>query len=445
MSKELIRQILDYSQADQTEILYIGEDSALTRFANNSIHQNVAERNAGVSIRVVSGKRIGAASTNRLDEESLKKAVDKALEIAETQRENPDFGSLPSPAEYAKADTFVERTAKFTPMERAETVRQIISEAQKNGVIASGAFSTETTDFIVANSLGLWAEQRLTQAKLNLVVGGEGDASGYANYLSKDVADIDPQALAREAIGKCLRSTTPISLQPGEYTVILEPYAVGTLVAFLAYIGFSALALQEGRSFMCGKLGQKIMGENITIWDDGLNPQGMPIPFDFEGVPKQKVVMIENGIAKGVVYDSYTAGKEGTRSTGHGLPAPNTYGPMPLHLFMKEGDSSLEEMVASTKRGIYVTRFHYTNVVEPVSTTITGLTRDGTFLIEDGEVKGAVKNFRFTNSILKALSQVSLISRETRIVEGFEGLFGGSCVPGLKIDNFTFSGTTEVS
>ncbi|MCL0048051.1 metallopeptidase TldD-related protein [Dehalococcoidia bacterium] len=229
--------------------------------------------------------------------------MDKALEIAETQRENPDFGSLPLPAEYAKADTFVERTARFTPMERSEAVREIIGEAQKNGIVASGAFSTETTDLIVANSLGLWAEQRLTQAKLNLVVTGDNDASGYANYLSKDVGDIIPQALAREAIGKCLRSTTPITLEPGEYTVILEPYAVGTLVAFLGYIGLGALALQEGRSFMCSKLGQKIMGENITIWDDGLSPQGMPIPFDFEGVPKQKVVLIENGMAKGVVYD----------------------------------------------------------------------------------------------------------------------------------------------
>ncbi|MBT9161779.1 MAG: Metalloprotease TldD [Dehalococcoidia bacterium] len=274
------------------------------------------------------------------------------------------------------------------------------------------------------------------------MVTGDNDATGYANHLSKDVADIVPQALADEAIGKCLRSTTPISLEPGEYTVILEPYAVGTLVAFLGYIGLGALAVQEGRSFMCGKLGQKIVGENITIWDDGLNPQGMPIPFDFEGVPKQKVVLIENGIAKGVVFDSYTAGKEGTKSTGHGLPAPNTYGPMPLHLFMRGGDSSLEKMIASTRRGIYVTRFHYTNVVEPVSTTITGLTRDGTFLIEDGKFKGAVKNFRFTNSILRAFSEVSLISRETRIVEGF---FGGSRVPGLKIDNFTFSGTAEIS
>ena len=220
MSKELIKQILDYSKADQTEILHMGGDSALTRFANNYIHQNVAERNASVSIRVILGKRIGTASTNRLDEQGLKKAVDKALEIAEIQQENPNFNSLPSPAEYAEVDTFVNRTIDFTPMERAEMVREIIEETEKHGVMASGAFSTGATNFIVANSLGLWAEQRLTQADLNLVVTGNNDASGYASHLSKDVADIFPRELAREAIGKCLQSTTPISLDPGEYTVI---------------------------------------------------------------------------------------------------------------------------------------------------------------------------------------------------------------------------------
>jgi len=142
-------------------------------------------------------------------------------------------------------------------------------------------------------------------------------------------------------------------------------------------------------------------------------------PFDYEGVPKEKVMLIENGIAKGVVYDSYTAGIEGIKSTGHGLPAPNSFGPIPLNMFMKEGDSSIEEMIASTQRGVYVTRFHYTNVVEPMTTTITGLTRDGTFLIENGKITKAVKNLRFTNSVLDALSKVSLISKETKLVEGF--------------------------
>jgi len=440
MSKDIIKLIMDYSPADQTEVLYSGGNSALTRFANNYIHQNVAESDSSVSIRVVAGKRTGSTSTNKLDEFSVKRAVDKAVEIARIQPENPKFVSLPTPSIYEKIDTYVSHTAAYTPQDRAKGIAQIIDRAQSKGVIASGAFSTSETELIIANSSGVWAEQKMTLAELNLVVTGEKEASGYANRITRDVAEIDFEAVAFEAIDKCVNSLNPISVEPGDYTVILEPYAVGTLVAFLGYLGFGALAVQEGRSFMCGKSGQKITGENITIWDDGLNRRGMTMPFDFEGVPKKKVMLIENGIAKDLVYDSYSAGIEGKSSTGHGLPAPNSDGPIPLNLFLKEGDSSLAEMIASTRRGIYVTRFHYTNVLEPISTTLTGLTRDGTFLIEDGKIKAAVKNLRYTNSILKALSDVSLISKETRLVEGF---YGGNLVPALKIDNFTFSGTTE--
>jgi len=439
MIKELIKSILNYSGADQTEVLYSGGDTALTRFANNYIHQNVAERDASVSIRVVIGKRIGTASTNKLEEASVKLAVDKAIEIAQTQPENPQFVSLPEASSYTKINTYVPGTAEFTPIQRAQAVKIIVDEAQKNGVIASGAYSTSFNELLIANSLGLWAEQKQTLAELNLVVTGDNGASGYANIITRDVTDIDPKALVHEALEKCLKSIDPISIEPGDYSVILEPYAVGTLLSFLGYIGFGALSVQEDRSFMCGKMGQKITGDNITIWDDALDLSGLPAPFDYEGVPKEKVMLIENGIAKAAVYDSYTAGIEGKKSTGHGLPAPNSFGPVPLNMFMKEGDSSIEEMIAKTQKGVYVTRFHYTNVVEPMSTTITGLTRDGTFLIENGKIKGAVKNLRFTNSVLDALSQVSLISKETKLVEGF----GGSRVPAIKVESFTFSGTTD--
>ena len=307
MDKELIRSILEYSRADQTEVFYSGGDTALTRFANNYIHQNVAERDANVSVRVIIGKKIGTASTNKLDETSVKLVVDKAIEIARTQPENPQFVSLPEAASYADIDTFVSRTAETSPIQRAQAVKIIVDEAQKKGVIASGAYSTSSQYLLIANSLGLWAEQKQTLAEINLVVTGDNGASGYANIITRDTTDIDPRALADEAIEKCLKSFDPIAIDPGDYTVILEPYAVGTLMSFLGYIGFGALAVQEGRSFMCDKIGQKITGENITIWDDALEPSGLPTPFDYEGVPKKKVMLIENGIAKGVVYDSYTA------------------------------------------------------------------------------------------------------------------------------------------
>jgi predicted Zn-dependent protease len=272
-------------------------------------------------------------------------------------------------------------------------------------------------------------------------------ASGYANFVSRNIEDIDVKRTSEEAAEKCLRSKNPREIEPGEYEVILEGYAVSDLLLFLGHLGFGALSVQEGRSFMSNKFGQKITGENITIWDDGLNPESFAVPFDFEGVPKKKVILIEKGIAENVVYDSYTAGKEGKNSTGHALPLPNTCGPMPLNLFLKNGEATKEEMISSTKRGLLVTRFHYTNVVEPMKTIITGMTRNGTFLIEEGKIKGPVKNLRFTESVLKALSRVSMISKETKLAS--EGtIYGrrfatGSVVPAIKVDKFNFSGATQ--
>jgi PmbA protein len=223
---------------------------------------------------------------------------------------------------------------------------------------------------------------------------------------------------------------------------------VSELLSFLGYLGFHALAVQEGRSFFCNEFGKKIVDEKVTIYDDGLDPGGLQVPFDFEGIPKQKVTFFEEGVARGVTYDSFTAGREGKSSTGHGLIAPNTEGPIPINLFMKAGASSLEEMIKSVRKGIYVTRFHYTNVVEPMKAILTGMTRDGTFLIEEGEVKSSIKNLRFTESILRALSRVSAISRDRRICS--EGtvysrrFITGTVAPAIKVDGFNFSGVSAL-
>jgi predicted Zn-dependent protease len=258
-----------------------------------------------------------------------------------------------------------------------------------------------------------------------------------------DVAALDPEAVGRVAVNKALRSRNPTELEPGVYAVILEEEAVGDMLFTLGFLGFGALALQEGRSFMSSRLGQKITGDNITIWDDGLDNRGLVLPFDFEGVPKQRVTLIENGIAKGVVYDSLTAGREvGKISTGHSLPAPNTMGPIPVNLFMAPGNATKEEILASTERGIWVSRFHYTNPVHPVQTILTGMTRDGTFLIENGEITRPLKNLRFTQSILDAFSEVDMLGKNLKTIKMEWGSFG-CCVPAAKIHNFQFTGTTE--
>jgi PmbA protein len=446
--KQIAERILARSTAEQTEVVIQATDSALTRFANSTIHQNVAETDANVSIRVVlrdpagAGAKIGVASGNDLDEAALLRTLEAALSIARLQPPNPAFKSLPGPQPIADVDAFSDATAGCTPEKRARGAGAICLLARETGVVASGALTTAVAEFGVANSLGVFAYHRASQADINTVIMSDTSA-GYAAAFALDVNDMDFEAIGREAVDKCVKSRNPRPLEPGEYTVILEPYAVQDFLQMMTWTGFSAVALQEGRSFMAGKIGQQIVDPRVSIWDDGLSPDGVPFPFDFEGVPKRRVDLIRNGVACGVVYDSYTAGKEeGKTSTGHALPASSTFGPMPFNLFFGSGDATLEEMIRTTERGIYVTRFHYTRPVDPMRVMITGMTRDGTFLIEKGEIAHPVRNLRFTQSYLEALNHLDSISRDTRLLIGMADI---TCdrMPALKVNQFRFTGATE--
>ncbi len=440
--QEIAERALAFSSADQTEVLIFGNDHHLTRFAVNTIHQNVSETDVTVRARVVIGKRTGVASGNDLSEEALRKVIQSAETVARFQQENPDFRSLPEPQPVQEAKAYVEATAACTPEERAKGVTAICALAKENDLEASGAFSTTVDEFLVANSLGVSAYHCSTVAHIVTVIMSD-DSSGYATATAKDVSALDPQAVGQVAVDKALRSRNPTEIEPGVYTVILEEEAVADMLLFLGFLGFGALAVQEGRSFMTGRFGLKITGDNITIWDDGHDPRGLVRPFDAEGVPKQHVTLIENGIAKEVVYDSFTAGREeGKVSTGHGLPAPNTFGPIPVNLFMAPGDATKEQMIASTERGIWVTRFHYTNPVHPIKTVLTGMTRDGTFLIENGQITQPLKNLRFTQSILEAFSRAEMLGSELKMLKAGWGNFA-ICVPAAKIHEFRFTGTTE--
>lgn len=443
--RERIEHVLSLSKADQTEVVFMGETEQLTRFANSYIHQNVGKEDVGLRVRVVVGKKIGIASTNDLSDAALERALESAMTAAKFQQDNPDFISLPEPQSIEEIDGFVESTAACTPQKRAEAVRSICLPSREHALNASGAFATRSFEYGVGNSLGVFVYYPTTLADLRTVIMSD-SGSGYAAAASLDVEEIDAESLGQEAIDKALRTRNPVDLPPGDYAVILEEYAVSLLLTYLAYMGFGALALQEGRSFMVGKLGKKIAGENVSIWDDGLHPENVPMPFDFEGVPKQRVDFITTGTANAVVYDSYTAGREeGKNSTGHALPAPNSIGPFPWNVAMDPGQATKEEMLASTKKGLWVTRVHYVRPVHPLKTIVTGMTRDGTFLIKDGEFVRPVKNLRFTQSILEALSDVEMIGHDTKMGrEGFmEDFIGGVRVPALKIGKFTFTSTTE--
>lgn len=436
--RELVQKILGYSRAAQTEVLFLGVESALTRFANNHIHQNVAESNHELRVRAVVGKRTGVASTNQLDDESLRRVTEQALEIAQLQPENPEFHSLPSPLPLSSAPTYSPQTAQFTPEERARRVGIIVQLAKERGLESAGAFSTDTSYIAVANSLGIFAYEPRTDAECHAVVMADAQGSGYTQRCSIDAATIDFEEMAREAVEKAEHSRNPVACPVGEYPVVLDTYATAELLQNLAFMGMSALAVKEERSFMNGQTGKQLVSPLVTLRDDAYDPLGQACSFDYEGVPKQRVTIFGRGIAREVVYDSFTAYLAGVQNTGHALPAPNSEGPLPLNLIMEAGESSLQDLLRGIEHGIYVTRFHYTNPVHPVKTLLTGMTRDGTFLIEHGELGQPVKNFRFTQSILDALRGVQAVGSEARQWREYVPVVA----PAVRLESFNFTGVT---
>ena len=438
----LLATALELVSAGEAEAIFTSRDAALTRFANSRIHQNVAEHDATLRMRVMQDGRTGVATTNRLDGEGLREVVARATAICRRATANPDASPLADPlaAIYPDGLGYVEATAHADPTMRAAGVQSVIAAGDAAGLEVSGAFSTDASTLAVANSHGLSNSHTATQAKLLTVMLDGRGASGYAQATAADVRAIDAATVGEEAAEKASRGVDSIDLEPGEYPVILEEYAVATLLEYLSWMGFSGLAVEEGRSFM--EIGQQVMGENVTIWDDGLDPRGMPSAIDFEGVPKQRVDLITDGVARAVVYDTATARRAGATSTGHGLPAPNVWGPIAWNLFMAPGSGSKESMLAGIQRGVWVTRFHYVNIVHAKRGILTGMTKDGTFLIEEGRVVRPIRNLRFTQSIPEAFGRIEGIGSETRLVAAeYSGIF--TRVPALQIGRFAFTGATS--
>jgi PmbA protein len=427
--------------ATEAEVLVMAGDSALTRFANSEIHQNVVERSLTVSLRHVVGRRIAVVSTGQVNAEGLRSLVHRAAAIARSCEELDDWAGLPAPTEPAvrtAVSAWADGTADATPEFRADGVRAVIAAADEVGVTAYGSFSTDADAVAVANSAGIRAAENRTSSQLLTVHMSPDGGTGYAEGVSMDATTIDAAAIGREAAAKARAGDRPVTVEPGDYPVVLEEYAVVDITDMLGYLGFSALAVQEGRSFV--EPGRRIGSDLVTIVDDGADRHGLPMSFDYEGVPKLRVSLVEGGVCREVVYDSQTAARAGRTSTGHGLPAPNPWGPFPLNAVMSAGDVPRDELVGGLDRGLLVTRFHYTNVVHPKLAMITGMTRDGTFLVERGEVVGPVRNLRFTQSYLDALAGVSAVSSSRKAIRGF---LGAAVVPALRIDAWTFTGVTE--
>ena len=448
MGERELRRICDAAlkaiDGDEGEALVIARNAALTRFANAAIHQNVVSREAELRIRVVRGKRVAMVTTDRLDDEGIRHAAREASDLAKITPENPTFGGLPGDTKLVPAPSaFVERTAETTPLDRARAAKQLCDAARAASLSAAGYVSSAVQELAIANSKGVWAYSPATTSDAELAALGDA-GSAFAQRLSLDFGTLDIAGCAREAVDKAKAAQKPRDLAPGTHEVVLEPYAVRDIISFLG-TQLTGLAVEEGRSFVGGKLGQKVTGD-VTLVDDPFDPQGLPRAFDLEGQPSQRVTLIERGVAKAVVYDSQTAHRTGQKNTGHALP-PNPFMPSaPMHLRLEPGDKSREQLIKDVKKGVLVTRFWYTRWVHQLRTIVTGMTRDGTFAIEDGEIAYPVKNFRFTQSYHDALGgTLGIGSALTLLVPGEQfGLQVSSFrVPPVHLQAFTFTGATQ--
>ena len=433
----LAKEILSLSQADETEVSIASTDASLTRFTHETFNQNVAAKANDVSIRAIVGGRTGVASSNLLAEEP-RALIERAVAIARLSPRDPMLPPLPAGvAPPTPARAFVDATARATPNERAKQCELIFAAAEEAGCWCAGYSSTSSTGFTVANTNGALSSFDGTDAAVNVKMIGA-DASGWAESHSSDVGLVDAGTAGRRAAEKARAGAAPRDADPGMWTVVLEPAAFGELFAYLG-AHFSAQNYDEGSSFCSQGLDRPYFAENVCVYDDYAHPLHPGMPFDFEGYPTQRLTLVENGVVRNVVTDSYYARRLARDNTGHALPAPNAYGPQARNLVVAAGTLTLDELIATTRRGILVTRFWYIRTVDQKKAIVTGMTRDGTFLIEGGRVVAGLRNLRFNQSILEALRACTFSSEQRRTASyGYDLV-----VPAARIERFNFTSGTE--
>jgi len=458
---DIFDRIRKLSTADEVEVLFSGGRFALTRFANNTIHQNVDDQNHMVSVRTVFGGRTARASTNKFDGDSLRRVVESSEALARVQHPDPDLLPMPDSAEAAgSADDgagstkvpprYFAQTAAITPQLRAAGVKKIVDVAQKHKLTAAGIFSSSESVEGIFNSRGLsdWHTQTLAEVSITML---GADSSGWQKANSPDAANLDPLALAEISAKKAIDSAHPAEIPAGKYTVILEPAAALDIVGFMFW-DYSGTAILDERSFLSGRIGSQLFGKNVTIWDDVTHPLQTGSPFDGEGMRRLRVPLVENGVVNRVVYARGTAvrmknseykDKVGSiEATGHGFALPNETGEIPLNIVFAapQNPQTLDRMIASTERGVLVTRLWYIREVDPFEKIVTGMTRDGTFLVENGKVQRGLRNFRFNQSLIHMLSGVEGMSTPVRSCgeESFDMV-----VPAMKVRDFNFTEVTK--
>jgi predicted Zn-dependent protease len=443
---DLAERAVKAAEGDEADVSVHVERSGFARLAASADHLPTWISDYTATHWVVRDGRVGCAATTRTDDVGLAAAARHGAAAADSSPVDPSFAGLQEPVPVAEVGGYDEETAALTPEDQAEAAAEAIGGAPGLGLY--GYYTSGATEIAVASTTGHAVSQTMTDVSV-LALAASDDSSGYAEATSWRAAELDPAAIAREAAGKAARTRGATQIEPQTFRAVLEPYAISELLFYFAFTSLNALALLEGRSYLSGRLGDKLFDRSFTLWDDGLDARTYPKSFDLEGVPKQKVSIVEEGVARDVVWDRRTAKQAGggKASTGHALAPPEqAFGPIPFNLAMAPGDAaSVDELAERVGDGIYVTRLHYLGVVDPREGIITGMTRDGTFRIEGGKVTAPVVNLRFTTSFPALAAGLPGLTEEVTLVnrsDFYDDRYPyGTLVPAVATDAFTIVGT----
>jgi PmbA protein len=441
---DLAEQALQAAEGDEALVLVHSERSGMARFAGSEVHQPTLIENEVVEMQIARDGRVGLAAANRTDDEGLRELAARAGEAAGSAPSDPDFPGLAPAAEAPEVEGCDDALAELAPEEQARLAASAIDASELD---LYGFFTSGLTELTLASTTGLALSQRMTDASVLTLAAVDG-ASGYAEQTAWRLEDIDPAETARTAVAKAERTRGAIELEPGSYATVFEPYAFAELLLYFAYDAFGALGLLEERSYATGRIGEKVFDERFSLADDALDPRGLPKAFDFEGTPKRRVELVEDGVLRSVLWDRATARRAGggQQTTGHAPPASmRHWGPVPYALSVAGGEAeSTEELAELIGDGIYVTRFHYLSIVNPREGVITGMTRDGTFRIRAGRVADPLVNLRFTVSVPELLAELPGLTREPALVNQsayYDDRYPtGMLVPGVATARFDVTG-----
>lgn len=431
----LLKKVISYSKADECEVNIGGGDSANIRYARNSVSTSGVISQNGLAISSAYGKKVGTATINEFDDASLEKVVRRSEELAQLAPENPEFVSFLGPQTYQESKTFVQSTASITPKQRADLVAQSLQVAKDGKAVAAGYLEDSIGYSAMMNSKGLFAYNTATGTNFSVTVRTEdGKGSGYATRGYNDITKLDTKTATQVATQKAVSSVTAKAIEPGKYTVILEPAAAAVLLERIIF-GLDARTADEGRSFLSKaggttRLGEKMVDERVNIYSDPWHPELPTSSWSGDGRPQEKTSWIEKGVVKNLTYSRYWAEKKGVKAV-----------PFPDGIIMEGGTKSLDELIKGTKKGVLVTRLWYIRDVDPQSLLLTGLTRDGTFYIENGKIQYPIKNFRFNESpviMLNNLEELGKVERTVSVESNANYL-----LPPMKIRDFTFTSLSD--